>query len=107
MTVTRADLEAIMNGPHRATYTVAKGNRPVKVRGARKDPVPSGHVLPPGSGPAGETCKGCAHRVVVRLAKSYQKCGLARDSWTGGRKTDIRVTDAACAKWEPVTTDET
>lgn len=103
MTVTRSDLEAIMNGPHRTSYSVtSKPGRPMKV-GKRNDPVPSGHILPPGSGPAGETCKGCAHRAVVQHAKAYQKCGLARASWTGGRKTDIRVTDAACAKWEKAT----
>lgn len=100
MTVSRADLEAIMNGPHRSTYAVVKDGRPAKVRGKRTEPVPSGHIMPPGSGPAGETCRGCSHREIVQHAKAYQKCGLARASWTGGRKTDIRVTDAACAKWE-------
>jgi hypothetical protein len=69
-------------------------------RRKRRDPFPSGHIMPPGTGPAGETCKSCRHLVRIRLAKTYLKCGQYRAHWTGGRKTDVRARDAACRKWE-------
>jgi hypothetical protein len=66
----------------------------------RKDPKPSGHVCPPGTGPAGETCGSCKHIFRNRLAKTYLKCGLNRAKWTGGRKTDILARAPACKLWE-------
>lgn len=65
----------------------------------RKEPTPSGHYLPPGTGPEGETCGSCAHLVRKQLAGTYLKCGLNRDRWTGGGKTDVRARDAACKAW--------
>ena len=79
---------------------------PVKFSGTKesrkgKDPIPAGHVAPPGSGPEGETCGSCEHVCPVRLArKTVYKCGKAKHRWTGGRATDIRLKDAACVAWE-------
>jgi hypothetical protein len=61
---------------------------------------PRGYAAPPGTGPAGETCRTCDHYVIVRHAKTYPKCDLNRACWTGGRRSDILVSAAACAKWE-------
>lgn len=60
-----------------------------------------GHIMPPGTGPAGETCRTCTHKVMQGgVAGHYLKCGLNRAHWTGGYATDIRARDPACAKWE-------
>jgi len=66
----------------------------------RREPIPSGHAMPPGTGPTGETCGSCKHLVRKSMAKVYLKCGLTRQCWTGGRKTDVRARDSACIKWE-------
>lgn len=61
----------------------------------------SGYAAPPGTGPAGETCKTCAnytHR--DNVAGSYRKCWLMRDVWTGGPGTDILARSPACSRWE-------
>jgi hypothetical protein len=51
----------------------------------------------PGSGPPGETCGSCKHRV---LRKSrFWKCGILRGAWTRGNETDIRPTSPACVLW--------
>lgn len=70
-------------------------------RGGKHYVVPRGYAAPPGTGPAGETCKSCTHRVVSGSGKRrYQKCGLNRAKWTGGPGSDILVKSAACKKWE-------
>jgi len=66
----------------------------------RKEPKPNGYAAPPGSGPAGETCGSCRNHTVVRYAKTYHKCELTRQGWTGGRATDILVRSPACSQWE-------
>lgn len=66
----------------------------------RKSPQPRGHAAPPGSGPAGETCKTCDHYTLRRWAKVYRKCGLMQAQWTGGGATDIRASDPACRRWQ-------
>lgn len=66
--------------------------------GAR--PRRSGHAAPPGSGPAGQTCGGCAHAVsVMGGAKNFTKCRLAEARWTKGPASDIRRKDPACSRW--------
>lgn len=60
-----------------------------------------GHAAPPGTGPAGETCRTCAHLHREQLAKTYLKCSLMRRFWTGGYGTDIRASDPACKAWQP------
>jgi len=75
-------------------------------RRKRKEPKPSGHVARPGSGPAGETCGSCEHLFRNKMAKTYLKCELASAIWTGGRKSDVRAKDAACAKWSPTSPEQ-
>jgi len=70
---------------------------------ARKKPrreVPKGYYAAPGSGPAGETCKTCAHVARVRFSKTYIKCDRIRARWTGSYGTDIRLKSPACSGWE-------
>jgi len=55
-----------------------------------------GYIMPPGTGPAGETCGTCKH--IFRPAR-YRKCELARGIWTGGFKTDVLARSPACTKW--------
>lgn len=60
-----------------------------------------GHAVTPGTGPAGETCGGCIHRVSVRGGnRAFSKCELSRARWTGGAASDIRIADPACAMWK-------
>lgn len=65
----------------------------------RRDPLPRGYAATPGTGPSGETCGSCWHHATVQHAKAYHKCELMRQSWTGGRATDILVRSPACALW--------
>lgn len=60
----------------------------------------SGYAAMPGTGPAGETCKSCRHRVARQYAKAYWKCRLMAAAWTHGRSTDIRLKSPACRRWE-------
>lgn len=54
-----------------------------------------------GTGPDGETCRTCAHRVRARYRdRVYQKCGLCRKQWTHGPGSDIKVYWNACMYWE-------
>lgn len=55
---------------------------------------PHGNPSPIGSGPAGETCRTCAHSY-CRFA--YWKCELTKS--TNGPGSDIRLKWAACAQW--------
>lgn len=58
------------------------------------------YAAPPGTGPAGETCKTCKHIYRRHMAKTYIKCALVQKWWTGGGGTDIKVASPACSKWE-------
>lgn len=66
----------------------------------RAQEVARGYYAPPGTGPVGETCKSCRHAHPNRQSKTYWKCELMRQVWTGGRKTDILVGSPACKGWE-------
>jgi hypothetical protein len=70
----------------------------------RKTPIPRGHYFTPGTGPAGETCGTCKHRVLrgnsEGRGRGHQKCGLNRANWTHGPRSDIRAKDPACKFWE-------
>ena len=68
---------------------------------ARRRLKPRGYVMPPGSGPEGETCGSCAHVCRFRQSKALAKCGLNKRIWTGSRTTDVNVTSPACSKWQP------
>lgn len=90
------------------------GWRPRETKRGKHYVEPKGHAAPPGSGPAGETCGTCKHRVTVKLrsGRTFPKCGQARHKWTHGRGSDIRVRSPACRLWavatlaEPSTTEE-
>lgn len=74
---------------------------PASALKARRLSNKRGHIQPPGTGPAGETCRTC--RYLSRStghAKTYLKCWLAKAFWTGGTATDVREGDAACRRWE-------
>lgn len=66
----------------------------------RKPTKANGYADKPGSGPEGETCGTCKHCVFKRMAGSYPKCAVVKESWTSGTATDIRLKSAACSKWE-------
>lgn len=66
----------------------------------RKSTQAKGYAAPPGSGPAGETCKTCKHIYRNEMAKTYLKCGLMRPIWTGGAGTDVKARAPACRLWE-------
>lgn len=64
----------------------------------RKPTQPRGYIMPPGSGPAGETCGTCQH--IVGRGTRYLKCKLNESRWTHGPGSDIRARSKACKKWE-------
>jgi len=66
----------------------------------RKTLRPNGYAKPPGSGPAGETCKSCTHIRRVAHAKVYRKCGLLEAHWTHGPGSDILAGSPACSLWQ-------
>lgn len=64
----------------------------------RPNPAPAGHAAPPGTGPAGETCRTCRNVHRHQTQRTYFKCALTE--WTFGPATDIRLKDPACRKWQ-------
>lgn len=58
---------------------------------------------PPGTGPAGETCRSCTYycRVRSRSGSVFRKCGLMQHEWTRGPASDIKAGYAACREWQP------
>lgn len=66
----------------------------------RKPTVRRGYAMPPGTGPAGETCGSCGHLRRTLNAKTYLKCGLMTAKWTKGPGSDVRAKSPACKKWE-------
>jgi hypothetical protein len=66
----------------------------------RHKTIPKGYAAPPGTGPAGETCRTCAHYARVEHAKVYLKCLKVRERWTNGPGTDILARSPACHYWE-------
>ena len=58
------------------------------------------HPCSSGTGPKGETCGTCGHRVKVRYhGKAYNKCGVLKGYWTHGPGTDLKCKDEACSMW--------
>jgi hypothetical protein len=69
--------------------------------------IPRGYAAPPGSGPAGETCRSCAHRRILNTyGHNWHKCGLLEHRWTRGPGTDIRLKSPACLHWAPKPTPQ-
>lgn len=86
-----------------ATFFKTLGGEEVAVPVRGKHYVqPRGYARRPGSGPEGETCKTCRHKVYRHWGKAYPKCGLTEAAWTNSRRTDILVNSPACEKWEPI-----
>lgn len=48
----------------------------------------------------GKTCGTCKHAAKISYSKTFYKCALNREHWTHGSKTDIRLKDPACVKYE-------
>lgn len=80
--------------------TLAEARRLMKA----KTPQKKGYAAPPGTGPAGETCKSCQHIYRNHQSKTYLKCALMRQAWTGGPGTDILARAPACRMWEACVT---
>jgi len=60
-----------------------------------------GYADHPGTGPKGETCKTCRHRMqMAGSSQRWNKCEKARWKWTGGRGSDILASAPACRLWE-------
>lgn len=69
----------------------------------RKPTVKNGYAAPPGTGPIGETCKGCKHKLSTGSGgKNFIKCELRRATWTNGEGTDILAGSPACKKFEGI-----
>lgn len=59
----------------------------------------TGYAAPPGTGPEGETCRTCDHRVRHSSGdKGWYKCELVEVP--GHKATDIKLRSPACLKWE-------
>ncbi len=59
-----------------------------------------GYAHFPGTGPEGETCGSCQHRVKGRY---WSKCELYQGKSTHSRGTDILVRAPACKYWDRLT----
>ena len=68
----------------------------------RRPTVRNGYAAPPGTGPAGRTCRDCRHKVSCSNTgnKSWVKCELRRATWTNGQGTDILAGSPACSRFE-------
>jgi hypothetical protein len=67
------------------------------------DPRPEKPCTPAplGTGPAGETCRGCRHAAgLPHGSKTIYKCDLMQACWTHGGATDIKLRWEACRCWE-------
>lgn len=72
-----------------------------RFRAMRGTTVARGYAGAPGTGPAGETCSTCMHKVSVQGGnKTFPKCALSEHRWTRGGASDIRVKSPACRLWE-------
>lgn len=62
---------------------------------------PHGYPEPPGSGPPGETCRTCEHRMKLRAGnKKFYKCDKNRHRWGNSTASDIVLKTPACRLWE-------
>jgi hypothetical protein len=78
-----------------------RGQRALGPKGGKHYVKPWGYFAPPGTGPAGETCKTCEHLVMRgNVAGRYLKCRRAQAKWTSGRKSDVLAGSPACSAWE-------
>ena len=91
------DVKQLMAEGARQRYLLGKDAAP-----NRKPTVKRGYAAQPGTGPEGETCKTCQHKVTCGnySGKHYIKCKLREAAWTNGEGTDILARSPACSKWE-------
>lgn len=91
-----------MKSSGQLTFTTMGGDTVTVPARGKHYVQPRGYFAPPGTGPAGETCRTCKHRVVsgTGSGKTFPKCGLNRAKWTSGRGSDILVSAPACRVWE-------
>lgn len=82
------------------TFTTLGGETVTVKKRGKHYVEPRGYAAPPGTGPAGETCKTCKHYTHRHWGGTYRKCMLNRAKWTRGPGTDIRAGSPACSKWE-------
>jgi hypothetical protein len=77
---------------------VPEGNPPPHRQRAGSRAYPA----PPGTGPEGETCRGCAHycSTKTRAGSTFPKCGKMEPNWSSGRATDIKARSPACRYFE-------
>lgn len=68
-------------------------------KGGKHYTKPRGYVMPPGTGPSGETCGSCKH--MAGRGGRFRKCRLTEAIWTHGPRTDVLARSPACSKWEP------
>lgn len=73
----------------------------VETRRPKAKSVAKGFAAPPGTGPAGETCRTCAN---VRRSGRFFKCALVKP--THGLGSDIRLRWDACRLWQPTPPDQ-
>lgn len=94
-------LQALMDAPLRGASTL----RHVRPRGKHSpEPKPAGYADIPGTGPAGKRCCDCKFDVAQSSGKrSWHKCRLMQDQWTGGRRTDILARSPACRHFKDTT----
>lgn len=59
----------------------------------------TGHAALPGTGPAGETCGGCAWLVRHETQRMRTKCGHRDGRNTRSAATDIALKHPACRYW--------
>lgn len=93
------DIAAAMTEGYRQRYLEGKALQP-----KRKPTAKNGYAALPGTGPAGEICKTCRHKVTASNggAKSFIKCLLRKATWTHGPGTDILAHSPACNKWQAI-----
>lgn len=62
----------------------------------------TGYAAPPGTGPAGETCKTCRHKRTASNTgrKSWIKCYHPLAYRSSCTATDIKAGSPACKHWE-------
>lgn len=56
------------------------------------------YAAAPGTGPAGKTCRSCAHKTYTGGRKWHPKCGLTK--YTHGDATTIRTSTPACKHYQ-------
>jgi len=78
------------------TFTTIGGDVVTAAQRGKHYIEPRGYYYHPGTGPAGETCGTCRHRMA---GHRYSKCELNRARWTRSRGSDILAKAPACKYW--------